>query len=90
MERCRTLWKEGKFTWVRHAEERLSALGWDITDVENMIRYGRVIEHSKPGDFWRYKLEGPNAERQTGGLAYEFHGELLVLVSVMMKGKWRN
>ena len=90
MARCKTLWKDGKFTWVPHADERLLELGWDIADMENMIRFGRVVEHSKPGNLWRYTLEGPTAEQHTGRVVYELAGELLIFVSVIRKGKWRT
>ena len=26
----------------------------DINDIQNVIRYGRIVEHSKPLQLWRY------------------------------------
>lgn len=93
-ERIRTLWRDGKFGWYPHAEQRMAERGMDITDVENIIRYGQVIEHSRPGPAtpWRYVVEGPNIERKKAGVVCELEldGDLLLLVSVMERGTWRS
>lgn len=89
MTRIRLLWRDGKFTWGPHVEERLTRRRLDMTDVENIIRYGTVVEHSKPGMNWRYKIDGPTVEQKRGGVACEIDGELLVLVSVMLR-TWRT
>jgi hypothetical protein len=86
MARIKELWRKGEITWSPHAEERLAARKLDITDVENIIRFGHVSESSKPGQEWRYKVEGPTVEQQRAGIVCEFHGDLLVLVSVMLRG----
>ena len=89
MARIRKLWREGKFTLSPHAEERLLKRRLDITDIENFIRYGRVVEHSKGGACWRYKVEGETVEQRKGGIVCGIDGDLLVFVSVMLR-TWRN
>jgi hypothetical protein len=90
MQRIKELWRAGKFTWCRHAEERLVSRGLDITDVESIVRSGRVVGHSKPASLWRYTVEGPTVEAKAGGIVCELAGDLLVLVSVMLRGTWRQ
>jgi len=89
MERVRILWREGRFTWSRHAEERLLKRGLDITDVENIIRSGRVIGHSKPGAAWRYEVEGQTVEGKKAAIICEIDGDLMIFVSAMLR-TWRR
>jgi uncharacterized DUF497 family protein len=87
MQRIKALWTDGKFTWLPHAEQRLIERGLDITDVEVLVRYGKVVESSRPGAVWRYKVEGSTAEGKKGAVVFELAGDLLILVSVMLQRK---
>jgi Domain of unknown function (DUF4258) len=88
LERIKILWRDGNFSWCPHAEQRMIERGLDITDVENVIRYGQVVENSRPGPTtpWRYVVEGSDIEGKRAGVVLELEGDLLLLVSVMERG----
>ncbi len=83
-QRIRTLWREGLVTWSPHAEQRLSDRGLNMLDVEHLVRYGRVVEHSRPGASWRYTLRGTTMEGKPASVVIEMGGELLTVVTVML------
>lgn len=87
MRRIKALWADGRFTWLPHAERRLMERGLDVTDIEVMVRYGKVVESSRPGTVWRYKVEGSTAEGKKGAVVFELEGDLLILLSVMLRRK---
>jgi hypothetical protein len=86
-KRIRTLWREGSVTWLPHAEERLFERGLNILDVEHLVRYGRVVENSRPGGVWRYKIKGRTVEGKTASAVFEPNGDLLTVVTVMLSRK---
>ncbi len=83
-KRIRKLWAEGKVTWSPHAEERLLGRGLNMLDVEHIVRYGRVIENSRPGNRWRYKMQGRTVEGKGASAVFELAGDLLAVVTVML------
>jgi Domain of unknown function (DUF4258) len=78
-ERIRKLWEEGDVEILPHAVLRMKERKIEITDVYSVIRYGRVIEHSKPGDLWRYVVEGKTVEGAKAGVVVEIDGTLMVV-----------
>jgi hypothetical protein len=61
--RIRKLYWEG-LTRINesHAWPRMEKRKIEITDVQHIINYGRVIDHSKPKHNWRYTLEGESLD----------------------------
>lgn len=86
-KRIRTLWREGRVTWLPHAEDRLAQRGFTMLDVEHLVRYGRVVEHSRPGNLWRYKIKGRTVEEKTASVVFEPEGDLLTVVTIMLSRK---
>ena len=84
IKRIRTLWRLGNYTWTRHAQERLCERGLDTADVETVILDGRVVEISRPGTEWRYKVEGRTVEGRYAACVVEMRGNLLTVVTVML------
>lgn len=83
MERIRTLWNEGLVEIdPYHAQVRMRERGFDMLDLEHLIRYGRVVEHSKPGRLWRYKVEGTSVEGERAACVVEIKGHRIVIVTV--------
>jgi hypothetical protein len=78
-ERIRKLWEEGAVEILPHAALRMKERKMEITDVYNVIRYGRVTEHSKPGELWRYVVEGKTVEGTKAGVVVEIDGTLIVV-----------
>lgn len=68
-QRIRALWEEREV--INHAKRRMQERGFDMTDIEHAIRYGRVTDHSKPHAWWRYVLDdqvrGREADAGGGG-----------------------
>jgi hypothetical protein len=85
MERIRRLWREGEMEWTAHAEQRLRERGLDLLDVENIIKYGRVVGNSRPdpGGGWRYEVRGDTVEHKRARCVVE-PGRKLVIVTVIV------
>jgi hypothetical protein len=85
MERIRRLWREGDLEWTAHAEARLLERGLDLLDVENIIKYGRVVGNSRPdpGRGWRYEVSGTTVDHKRARCVME-PGKKLVIVTVIV------
>lgn len=82
MERVRTLWKEGVVEILPHAQERMRQRRLDRNDLASIIRYGRVVEHSKPGQVWRYKVTGQTVDREQASCVVEMNGSLMIVTVI--------
>ncbi len=82
MERIRALWRDGNVEWWSYAERRLSERKLDMLDVEHLIRYGRVTEHSHPGRLWRYKVEGRAVDGERIACVVEINGNLIIVTVI--------
>ena len=79
MQRIRTLWNEGRVVIVPHAGRRLKERGLDVLDLEHIIRFGRVTEHSRPATRWRYRVDGRAVDGTPGTCVVEVDGTLIVV-----------
>ncbi len=84
MERIRALWKDGSIMWTRHAEMVMRTRGVETTDVQHIIRYGMVTEHSRGRHLWRYQIEGTCVDGNPAACSVEING-LLVIVTVFLR-----
>ena len=82
MERIRVLWKEGTVIYSPHALKRMRERKIDASDVEQLVRYGHVVSHRKPGQLWRYTVAGLSVDRERITCAVEINGKLII-VTVM-------
>ncbi|MGE0824205.1 MAG: DUF4258 domain-containing protein [Candidatus Binatia bacterium] len=82
MERIRMLWKEGTVIYSLHALKRLRERKIDVSDVVQLIRYGHVVSHHKPDQFWRYTVAGLSVDRERLSCSVEINGKLII-VTVM-------
>lgn len=89
MERIKTLWQEGQVEIQPHAGQQMRARRLEITDVEHIIRYGRVVEHSRPrpGGPWRYKVEGSAVDGGWAACVVELVGRLLIITVIGKRTK---
>lgn len=89
--RIRKLYHEGLTQITKsHAWPRMDQRKIEITDVQHILNFGRVVDHSKPGRNWRYTLEGTSLDTSRAiRVIVEING-FLIVVSVMIKrgGKW--
>lgn len=84
MERIKALWKEGTVIWTHHAESVMRMRKLEITDVQHIIRYGRVTEHSRGRHHWRYTVEGTSVDGDPAACSVEING-MLVVVTVFLR-----
>jgi hypothetical protein len=86
--RIRKLYEDGfvKITKT-HAWPRMRERQIEITDVQHVINSGRIVDHCKPGVFWRYTIEGRalDADRQIRVIV-EINGFLIVVSVILLKG----
>ena len=82
MIRIKTLWREGSFRILNHAAERMQERNKDTTDIENCIRYGRIIEHRKPDVNWRYTIIGRAVDGESMKIAVEINGKLIIVTVI--------
>ncbi len=82
MERIRILWKEGFVAILPHAQERMRQRHIDMQDLAHLIRFGRIVEHSKPAQQWRYKIEGASVDGEKSACVVEIDGTLIVVTVI--------
>jgi hypothetical protein len=58
-----------------------------MLDIENVIKYGQVVDHSCHKEAWRYVLHGKCVEGQSLKCVVEISDHRLNLVSIMVRGK---
>jgi hypothetical protein len=78
-QRIRKLWDEGETEISHHARLRMRERKLDITDVQQVIRYGVIVEHSKPKDLWRYAIDGKTVEGTRLRVVVEINGSLIIV-----------
>lgn len=64
-----------------------------MTDIEHLIRYGRVADITRPSSCWRYRIEGVLVDGKTAACVVEFNGQLLefvtaFLLSCLTRSRW--
>ena len=79
MERIRVLWKEGTVIYRPHALKRMRERKIDVSDIEHLVRYGYVVSHRKPDQFWRYTVTGLSVERERISCSVEMNGKLIIV-----------
>jgi len=82
IERVRTLWKDGVVEILPHAQDRMRQRRLDRNDLASVIRYGRIVEHSKPGQRWRYKVMGRSVDGEQASCVVEINGSLIIVTVI--------
>ncbi len=62
--RIKYLLKEGQTEFLPHAQTRMQQRGLDDQDIIHILKYGRIVEHSKPMDLWRYTISGKSIDQK--------------------------
>lgn len=79
LKRIRKLWEESEVEFLPHAKKQMAKRGLQVSDARHVIRYGRVIEHSKPGEFWRYTIQGPLLDGGQARCVVEVNHHLIIV-----------
>jgi len=82
--RVRRLWNEGTTVFTTHAQDAMEERGVHELDIQHVIRFGKITGHSKPGEFWRYRMEGETVDGDWLGVIVEINGSLII-VTVLTK-----
>ena len=73
--------KEGAISWAMNAPAKLRARRLDMLDVVNAIKRGRVINRERPGELWRYTVEGPSADGRNIWLIVEIGDHMIIITA---------
>jgi hypothetical protein len=79
----RRLWDEGTVEYHVHAIRAMQQSGLTAQDVERVIQTGSIIEHNRPGDEWRWKIQGGCVDGHTASCVIQIEinrGLLIVTV----------
>ena len=82
IERIRLLERDVGIVLTGHARQRLAQRKLSLRDIRHCLKYGRVIEHSKPSRLWRYKVQGSTIDGDPMSCVVEINGKL-ILITVM-------
>src|SRR5262245_33860744 len=85
LQRIQLRWNEGSVTWRGHLERELANDKLEMTDVEHLVRRGRVTEWSRPGAHWRYKIEGLVLDGRRAACVVEVNGTLVLITAFIVK-----
>ena len=67
---------------TRHVRHRMTQRKLSLRDIRHCLKYGRVVEHSRPFRLWRYKVDGSTIDGEPMSCVVEINGEL-VLITVI-------
>lgn len=81
--RIRLLWKENFVVILSHAQKRMRERQVDMVDIGHVIHLGRVIESSKPGECWRYTVEGRSVDGTQMQCVVEINGQLIIVTVIV-------
>jgi hypothetical protein len=81
--RIKRLWDEGNFILHPHARRRMAERELDALDIQYIIRYGQITEHSKPECLWRYKVQGKALDGRKASVLVEIDIHSLIVVTVL-------
>lgn len=82
LARIKQLHRDGKTKLTHHAQMRMAQRHKDMNDVAQVFRYGRVTEHSKPMDYWRYTILGKAVDGDPMKCVVEIN-DILKIVTVI-------
>jgi len=82
--RIKSLWQKGVVEIRPHAVRQMEERKLDTNDLERLIKYGQIVEHSKPGELWRFVINGTTTDNVRAACVVELNGRLIV-VTVMRR-----
>ena len=82
IERIRLLERDIGIVLTRHARQRLVQRKLSRRDIRHCLKYGRVVEHSKPSRLWRYKVRGSTVDGEPMSCVVEINGKLILITVI--------
>lgn len=84
MRTIRRLWADGVVEYRTHAVQQMQRQELTDQDVASVILTGSIIEHNKPREAWRWKVQGGCVDGGTASCVVEIELEgRLVIVTVI-------
>ncbi len=82
IERIRQLERDVGIVLTGHARQRMAQRKLSRRDIRHCLKYGRVIEHSKPSRLWRYKVQGSTIDGESMSCVVEINGKLILITVI--------
>lgn len=79
LTRIKWLYRNGLFEIRPHALQRMRERGFETTDIQHVILYGKVMSHSHPGGYWRYVVRGKPPDKKQLDCVVEINDHLMVI-----------
>lgn len=80
--RIKHLLKEGQTEFLPHAQKRMQHRGLDDQDIIHILKYGQIVEHSKPDDLWRYTISGKSIDQKKAKCVVEINDRLIIVTVI--------
>ena len=80
--RIKKLLVDGEMVIRSHASARMRERGFDMNDVRHGLRYGQVIDHSRPGGLWRFTVRGKTPDENPITCVVEINGRILLVTVI--------
>lgn len=82
IERIRLLERDVGIVLTRHARQRMAQRQLSRRDIRHCLKYGRMVEHSKPFRLWRYKVDGSTIDGEPMSCVVEINGKLILITVI--------
>jgi hypothetical protein len=79
INQIKKLWNEGEVEFRPYCEKRMKMRRLLPSDVRDIVRGGRIVGHSKPGDYWRYEIVGRLLDGGKAKCVVEIANQLLII-----------
>lgn len=87
LQRIKKLLIDGEVQILVHAQNSMRIRHLDMSDAQNVLRYGMITEITPSGERWRYRVEGKTVDGKRAGCVVEVNGRMLI-VTVFEIGRW--
>jgi len=82
IERIRLLERDVGIVLTRHVRQRMAQRKLSLRDIRHCLKYGRVVEHSKPFQLWRYKVDGSTIDGDPMSCVVEVNGKVILITVI--------
>ena len=80
------MWNEGAVEFPEHAQDQMDARHVDALDVQQVIRFGKIMSHvppeENPSGLWRYTLRGKAVDGDKLDCVLDFDVNLVVVTVI--------
>src|SRR5262245_22790165 len=81
LRRVQRLWDEGTVVFTEHAERQMRRRRIDALDVQNIIRYGSIVSHTRDRreERWHHRVQGATVAGRTTSVVAAIVGQLVIV-----------